>query len=193
MLEKFKVAVEKANEVLKKLDYKGDGMVDTNAVKRIVEEISKTNIKRGEVSFSSLTDGAKDFGAMMRVEKSETENFSNKAYIVLNSDKDAIFKRFSFVHELGHIITGKYNILPENNNSYTVSTHINYKINRLPEEECKNDYMINEEIANIFALKVLMPEKFFIEKLVETDSIKETAEFFGTTTDAVLSRMHLGE
>ena len=187
--DRFKIAEEKANEVVKKLNYDAHDMVDTDKVKDIVEEITGIKIAVGEISFNSLNKNVANCGAMMRVDNTDQ---GKKAYIVLNSDKNAIFKRFSFVHELGHIITDKYNF-SENEKKYTISAHINYNLTSLSEEQCTDDYLINEQIANVFALLVLMPNKFFTKKLVALDSIKNTADFFGITPEAVMSRMRLGE
>lgn len=192
MPEIFKTAVEKANEVLTLLQYTGQDMVDTNAVKAIVEKMTNTTVKIGEMSFSELDRDFVDYGAMMRVEKDSNDSSGHQlAYIVLNKDKDTIFKRFSLMHELGHLATGKYNY--SNDEGYTISAHIHYKLNSVPiSDDCADEDLINEQIANIFALLVLIPKDNFEKNINDLDSIKEIAKFYGITPEAVVSRIRLG-
>lgn len=188
MDERIVVAKEKAIEVIEKLKYDGSDMIDTDRVKEIVSEMTGINISVGRTSFSNLDGDNRKFGAMMRVNSEEKE-----AYIILNNDVDPRFRRFSFVHELGHIITNKYNFLV-NDKQYTISAHINYDVTSIDIKDSEEDsYLINEQIANVFALLVLMPGNFFVNKLKALDSINDTAEFFGITSEAVLSRIRLGE
>lgn len=184
MRESFAVAITKAQEVIEKLSYSGLDMVDTNKVKDIVEGITGTKIRVGAVGFSSVDNSIANYGAMMRV-----DNAKKEAFIVLNIEKDAVFRRFSLVHELGHLITNKSTAC---NDKYTVSAHINYTLTEIADEACDIDESIeNEQIANIFALLVLMPGEQFLNKMLEIDSITELADFYGVHKEAVLSRVKL--
>ena len=188
MNEKFNIAIQKAKEVIQQLKYEGKDMVNTDKVKEIVEKLTGIKIHVASLSFSEANINYA-FGAMMRVDSNKK---TKEAFIILNKDTDAIFRRFSFVHELGHLITDKYNFY-ENEKQYTISAHIKYDLSSLPDDKCTDEYLINEQIANVFALLVLMPKNDFFKKVKELDSINETANFFGITSEAVLSRMQLGE
>lgn len=185
MRASFKVAYEKAAEVLSRLSYDGKDMVDTSMVKDVVEDLTGTTIQVGQVSFNEIDKKLENYGAMLKYSHKD-----KKAIIVLNSDKDAVFRRFSLVHELGHLITGKQLSMDD---GFALSAHINYKITAISDEACDiNEVLENEQIANIFALLVLMPGNAFVEKFDEYENISEVATFFGVQKEAALSRIGLG-
>lgn len=194
MDEEFKIATEMANAVIKKLSYSNDGLVETKQIISAVTSLIsiKTDIDCFYTSFSEA-DINSDYGAMMCVVKNKDGCEENQtATIVVNSDKDKKFQRFSLVHELGHLITGHYTAT-DNENRYTLSTHIKYDITSISEEACrKSEALKNEQIANIFALKVLMPYDAFSKQLFEHNDFQSVADFFGVTKDAVRSRSLLG-
>lgn len=185
---RFNIATEKANIVLKEMNHNNCDIVSTTEVVDIVGRLTGKKITILETDFSNLQDNAKNFGAMMCVTK-------DNATIVLNSNEniEPEFKRFSLVHELGHLITEKYNITA-NENQYTLSTHIDLKLNRIEEDEYKdNEFLINEEIANIFALKVLIPFNLLMKRIDEGKyDMKEISKSFGVSEDAIQSRLMLG-
>ena len=191
----FEIATIKANEVIERLHYSDDGLVSTKQIVEIVSDIleqeNPTEIECLFVSFSSA-GVSDDYGAMMSVLQSDG-NSKQQATIIVNSDKDAKFQRFSLIHELGHLITNCYTAVDEKNH-YTISAHIKYNITSISAEECKNDEKLkNEQIANIFALKVLMPFNAFMKKVFVSDDLQSIADFFGVTKDAVRSRILLGD
>lgn len=190
MNSEFAIATEKANEVIKKLRYHNDGLVRTEDIIEIVAELANAEIECFYMSFAHAKI-ADNYGAMMCVMQNDNEHKKN-ATIIVNSDKDIKFQRFSLVHELGHLITDRCTIV-DDENRFTMSAHIQYDITSISEEECKkNAYVKNEQIANIFALRVLMPNSAFKEQLFDSDDFKSIAEFFGVTKDAVRSRALLG-
>ena len=130
---------------------------------------------------------------MMLTELSDKSNYQpSSATIVLNADTDTEFQRFSLLHELGHLVTFNGDE-PIDSSNYILSTHINYNVTSIPKEKYdKNKYLLKEQIANIFALRVLMPSNQFYEKMLELKDISAVAKFFGLTKDAVISRMMIG-
>jgi Zn-dependent peptidase ImmA (M78 family) len=115
------------------------------------------------------------------------------ATIIVNTDKEDRFQRYSLVHELGHLATGYYDVT-DKNTCYTLSPHIQYDITAITNKQLKkDDFIKKEQIANIFALKVLMPFKFFAIQIFKYDDLQSLADFFGVTKDAVRSRAILGE
>lgn len=187
-------AIDRAvDAVISKLDYRVEGYVDTDSIIRAVSELTNTKISFGYASFSKFKiPSVSDYGAIMCVTKADGSSGQQTAQIVLNQDKDLKFRRFSLVHELGHLATGKYNV-EETSNRYMLCAHIQYNITAIPEEEYENKpFLEAEEIANIFALKVLMPTKIFAQRMFELKNISEVADCFGVTEDAVCSRSLLG-
>ena len=61
----------------------------------------------------------------------------------------------------------------------------------------KNSFLIDEQVANIFALLVLIPYRMLIKSLEEVAAgkmtIEDVAEFFGVETSALRSRLKLEE
>ena len=191
MSEKFKIATEKANLVIGKLNIKENDFIKTEDLVDVAEELTNAKILVTETDFEKINKSAKCYGAMMNISNGKDDIKS--VIIVLNSNRciDAKFKRFSLVHELGHLITEKYTFSDEKK-KFILSTHIDYTLNKISEEECeKDEHLFNEEIANIFALKVLMPTKLLRKALEGIKDIKEISNHFGVSEDAVLSRIIL--
>ena len=114
------------------------------------------------------------------------------AYIVVNSDMPATYQRFCLFQQIGHLATLPPDV-PVDPQSYHVCTHIDYDLTSISEKELDNDYyLMREQVANVFALRVLMPDSQFYWKLRELDSVLAAARFFGLTIDAVISRMMIG-
>lgn len=183
---------EKANAIIKRIDYKNDGMVSTEEIVKAVSGETSTDIFFYDTSFAGLkVPNASDLGAMMCVQKKDGEE-RQTAVILLNSDKSMKFRRFSLVHELGHLICNNYTIANVGN-KFTLSTHIQYNVFSFPDEVCNTDPAIEiEQQANIFALCVLMPSYAFIEQILDSKSFESLAEFFGVDEEAVRSRALLG-
>ena len=115
------------------------------------------------------------------------------ALLVINSDHNVNMQRFSVAHELGHLITDIPNFVYEetDDDRFTISAHVNPDITFIPEDACKNDnYLIAEQVANIFALLVLIPRDIKIRDLKDI-GIDKLTEDYGVTEDAIYSRMLL--
>lgn len=190
------IAIDKAvDSISKELDYRDGVFVETDSIIRAVSHYTKTKISFSYASFSTLLPEAADCGAIMCVTKwgNEKDHILQRAQIILNDEKDIKFRRFSLVHELGHLATGEYN-LEEEENKYMLCAHIQYNITTIPEKVYRDSpFMEAEQIANIFALKVLLPTKKFAEKMFELKDISEVAECFGVTEEAICSRSLLGQ
>ena len=190
---RFDIAFEKSNLVNEKLGDENNNIIDTQRVIDLVSDITKTEIEVLELDFSPI-ELAKRCGAMMSVvEKDDVK----RATIILNSDKkiDNRFRRFSLVHELGHLITGKYNAqsnVDKKKTKFTLSSHIDYTLSHISEKEYADEFLLNEEIANIFALRVLLPLKPLMEEIAKVKDFNLVATHFGVPEGAIQSRLDLG-
>lgn len=193
MSKDFNIAFDKAKEVNKRLHRSEDKFVDTNELIKVVKDIS--GYRDISVSFLdfSLIDDVKDFGAMLRTEISKENEQQKTANIVVNSVKNVKMQRFSIAHELGHLITESANCEYEtpNDGKYTISTHINADITYISKEQYEdNEFLKAEQIANIFALLVLIPDDISIKELAQISEETLSAQY-GVTTEALYSRMLL--
>ncbi|MBE6534811.1 MAG: ImmA/IrrE family metallo-endopeptidase [Ruminococcaceae bacterium] len=197
MREEFKIAYEKADEVLARIGYKRQEMISTSTVINAVEEMLGVDVKFTDFDFKKLSKNCKvdfdDYGAAMCVSGDEG---ARKAVILLNERETPEMKRFSLVHELGHLMTQNY----VNNGGYQVSTHIDMDITSIPDEildQQSNKFLIDEQVANIFALLVLIPYDMLCTALGEVakkkKTIEEVADFFGVEISALFSRLKLAE
>lgn len=191
--EKLRIAYEKSDEIIQNIQYSPKQMIDTSVILDYVRAHYCPEIELFSRSFAGLSTSyasACDCGAMMRI---DFQNHPRAAIIVLNSDMPPAFQRFCLMQQIGHLVTipSDAKLNPDN---YNVSTHINYDLTKISAEELENNYfLMREQVANIFALRVLMPGKQFYQKMRELDSVWVAAEFFGVTEDAVISRMMIGE
>lgn len=191
--EDLKIAYEKSDEVLNSLDCPEYDIPSTQEIVNIVADKVNCKIRVLTCSFHEMNENLREYGAMMWTEKTNDEQ--RIANIVVNSDNDAKFQRFSLVHELGHLMTEfESEDLFVPNEKYIVSTHINYKVTSIPPEKYRsNKFLLNEQKANVFALRVLMPKDSFYSRLNKLDSISDVAKSFGLSRDAVFSRIMLVE
>lgn len=192
---------EEAKNIIQAIGYDGNGMVDTTKCKEYIEKTYNIDITLKKISFLSLlSENGKDdsiskCGAMMGFYKKTGEGDNDQAIIFLNSDKSPVFQRFSFAHELGHIISFKTNIeepIYNSEDKFTLSTHINYELTYINEKSLKdNPNLEKEQYANIFALNLLMPREVFIDKINSGCSFEKIALDFGINSTAVYSRAKL--
>lgn len=187
----LRIAYDRSDEILKNIQYSPDQMIDSNLILDYVRRRYCPVIDLYTMSFTEVhsTNVPLNSAAMMRV---VFDNGLKAAVIVLNSDMSAAFQRFSLMQQIGHLVT-----LPENAqvnpDNFHVSTRINYDLTGITEEELNNNYyLLREQVANIFALRILMPNEQFFRKMGELGSVQAAANFFGVTTDAVISRMMIG-
>ena len=202
----FGVAFDKAREINEILSYKhkDNKFVSLDDIVEAVKQVSKcSEIFINMQAFSELRlpkeykdDPSPRYGAMLSTmtrEKPESKEREKIDHLIVNSDNSADMQRFSVAHELGHLVTDFPNFKYEeaDDGLFTISAHIDPDITYIPNEECENeDYLIAEQVANIFALLVLIPDEIKICHLKEQGA-KELAKIYGVTEDAIYSRMLL--
>lgn len=192
MRKDFEIAYAKADEVLAKIRYSSKEMIRTASIIDAVEEILHIDVKFTEYDFSRIPTKNKsidisNFGAAMCVSDHDGKTY---ATILLNEKETSKMQRFSLVHELGHLMTQPSEAFKE----YQVSTHIDMDITSIPDEvlnATENKFLINEQVANIFALLVLIPFDMLLKAMTKYDSLDKIAEFFGVEKNAVISRLRL--
>ena len=191
MLNEFGVSFEKAKEVNQQLKpFQKDGFIELQKIIDTVQKISGYDINIAFIDFD-FDENAKKAGAMLSTKVDDAKG-TKEAFIAVNTLNDAKAQRFSVVHELGHLITEvpSYQYETPNDGRFTVSSQINSDITYISDEECKNNkFLMAEQIANIFALLVLIPEEFTIKKLRENSEYLSSK--YGVTIDALYSRMML--
>lgn len=190
--DRFNIAFEKSNLILEKIDTENNKMIDTQQVIDAVSEVTKTEIYVLKADFSGIKNAGR-YGAMMSVVE---RGKKRKATIILNSNEniDDKFRRFSLMHELGHLITGKYNAqsnVDKKKTKFILSSHIDYALSHISEKEYADEFLLNEEIANIFALRVLLPLKPLMVEITKIKDLKKVAAHFGVPEEAVNSRLNL--
>ena len=190
ILREFEIAFEKAAEVNRKIKRQENGFVELSEITEVVKRIScYDDIRVDFKNFSAVKDLA-NIGAMLSTQDKDGKKTAN---ILINSSNSAKNQRFSMAHELGHLITGVANYQYEtpNDGKFTISSHINSDITFISDNDCKKDqYIMAEQIANIFALLVLIPDDITIKKLAEESEEKLSSQY-GVTTEAMYSRMLL--
>lgn len=190
--DNLKIAYERSDEIIQNVKYPQDQAIGSDTILEYVRKTYCPVIELYSMSFENVQScgvNMRNCGAMMRVDFDTTPK---AATIILNSVMPGTFQRFSLMQQIGHLVT----IPPDSRldpNSFHISTQINYDLWRINEEELENDcYMLREQIANIFALRVLMPNKQFFRVMRELGNTQAVAAFFGLTEDAVISRMMIG-
>lgn len=201
IMKEFDIAFEKAALINNKLIARthGEGFVSLDDVVTVVKQVSnfsRISVNRQSFSDLKIPDILKESGAMLstmtRINESTKEE-EKIAQIIINSDYNASMQRFSVAHELGHLITAIPNFTYEeiNDGKFTISTHINPDITYISQELCeKNKYLVAEQVANIFALLVLIPDNIKIRDIKEK-GIDSLVNKYGVTEDAIYSRMLL--
>ena len=172
------------------MNYKKDRMIPTATIIDTVEKMLKVDVRFALYDFTKLSSampGKKinldDYGAAMAVD-------NNRVNILLNENETPEMQRFSLVHELGHLMTQKEVVTQP----YRVSTHIDMDITSIPKEILENPkykFLVNEQVANIFALLVLMPYEMLVDAMKKQDSFEDVAKFFGVNECALDSRLQL--
>ena len=195
MDSRFEPAYKAAADVIENMKYDGK-MVSINDVIAVVRDKKQVKILIGMIDFAELGDIEGDYGqcgAAMSVPTEQNQEAPQVAKILVNSHFSPEHRRFSIVHELGHLMTG-FHTATTSENRFKVSMHIDADITSIDEDMLKKDDLyVNEQIANIFALLVLMPTQAFVtaRNLLKSESL--IAQYFGVEKDAVYSRIKLFE
>ena len=200
-MQQFKIAFDKAKEITALLSSQGkdasfiplEDIIDAvkSAANYAEVYVTRQSFAALAISDKGKNDYKQSFGAMLST--STNENGDKIAHLIVNSDYSADMQRFSVVHELGHLITEVPNFVYEtpDDGKFTVSAHVNPDITYISEEKCKkNKYLIAEQIANIFALLVLIPKDIKIRDIVD-NGLSVLTKRYGVTEDAIYSRMLL--
>lgn len=188
MDSRFNVAYEKAEIVLKQMDYTA-GKVDINDIMRVVADCSNVKIQIAKVDFSKMSKEFSHFGAAMSVTDNSKTN-RKEARVLLNVNMSPQQMRFSMAHELGHLITEKYSIT-DNEQQFHISTHIDADFTSFDWNDTEEDVLVNEQIANVFALLVLLPKQAFTTARALLVDFSMLAEYFDVDIAAIRSRAQL--
>lgn len=192
MDSRFNVAFDTAKEVVNEMNYKR-GAVDINEVIRVVEKFKKVDIKIIKDRFEAIDENFAECGAAMSITRLEQDNCGNEysAIVLLNSIHPFSKMRFSLAHELGHIMAQIPHEVDTAEGKMVVSMHIDTNITSFKITANSLKYEIDEQIANIFALLVLMPTKVFTAVYDLLQDERLVADYFGVEVSAVKSRMKL--
>lgn len=194
MDSRFDIAYDMAKQVVDELNYKR-GSVDINEVVRVVERLKKVDIKILKDRFEVINTKFSTCGAAMSISRAEQHDckgpYEYNAMVLINNAHPYSQMRFSLAHELGHVMTQIPNEVDKAEGKFVVSMHINTNITSLEITKESTKYEVGEQIANIFALLVLMPSQVFTAVYDLLQDKKMVAEYFGVEEDAVESRLKL--
>ena len=193
MDERFRISYLESDRLIDRLYFMTDslGFWDPSSIIRATEKLIGCKIKVLSTSFTEQKINP-TYGAMMST--SLKKGKPKTACIILNTDiNDDFFRRFSLLHEIGHLFTTDWQGMENvGDKDFIVSTHINYKLIDISEDEYDHDeYMLNEQRANIFALRVLMPGSLFYPKIFSGEDFGALSSYFHVKKDAVISRLEL--
>lgn len=193
MRKEFKEAYSKAKSVLEELGCQISTITSTVDILKTVEKLTKTDVKIKYFDFAKMDEqfeksyGIAKCGAAMYVTPDQN---NRKAVVLLNTRETAEMQRFSLVHELGHLMLNNMNT---SSSGFLFSTHIDMDITSFDDEDWENNKLLTEEqLANVFALLVLIPYDMLLKAMKKYDSIDDIAKLFGVEKDAVISRIMLG-
>ena len=186
MKDMYKQAMNQATEVLTKIGYTG-GMVQTDDVVKYVGNESRNEINVFVADFAPLGKPIDECGALTAVRKMPSATEKGKIDIYLNDKYPTQRKRFSLVHELGHILTKKNNF---SEGRAFASAHMKFDVVSLDENSIEgNTALENEQIANVFALSILVPKKEMLKYGSNESDV--LCDVLGVTEDVVDTRFKL--
>lgn len=193
-------AAAKVNDRIREINGSLDTFLELTILINCVKEVSGYfDIDVESLSFSEVHKEHKTDKSLNEIEKagamsSTTEqDGQKKARIIVNSDYPPEMQRFSVAHELGHLITAipNFTYVTENADKFTLSAHTNPDITYIKEEKYNNDnYLLAEQVANVFALLVLIRDDIQIKDLTNYGA-KELGRRYGVTEEAIYSRLLL--
>jgi len=128
---------KKAQQVLEKFGYKGDGAVE------IVELAESEGFIVGETSFEDKSDGM----IFVNMKTKEILGHQTQKLILVNKELESYFKRFVIAHELGH-----YFLETNNQSKNFILAHRDASVKE--NDECERD-------MDYFAACLLMPAASF--------------------------------
>lgn len=141
---------ELAERILKSIEYDGNGAVP------IIKIAQECGFK---VIWGSMKNGK--MSGFVSVDKRNIDEFDSDKIIGVNGDDEIGHQRFVIAHELAHYL---FDYDSETEESY-FDTYI------------KNSHKsLKEQIANMFAVNLLMPAKYFVMKFEENKTMRENIE-----------------
>lgn len=189
--QQFQTAFDRARDINKILKSKNeyvwtDDIIETikaytNFIDIIVlrQSFSQTMETKYHQSFSLIN-------TQMQLDEQGKEEWS--ATILLNTDYEVVIQRFALVQALGQLATGNYDFM--DNTQYQASNYVDADIGKLLNKTHKSNAIWAEELANIFAVLVLVPEKIKIDTLKETE-VEILAKKYGVPIEAIYSKLIL--
>ena len=190
--DKLKIAYDRPDEILRNVPFPAERMIDAGLIVEYVRMKYCPTIELYTMSFEKVQAdniSMRDCGARMRI---DFDASPKAASIIRNSDMPEAFQRFSLMQQIGHLVSLPPDV-PVDRDSYPVSIRIGYDLAAITLEDRDSDsYLLREQVANIFALRVLMPDRQFTCVMRQIGNRQDTAAFFGLTEDAVISRMMIG-
>lgn len=157
MKKLFAPAFKAANEVIAYTSRGIDGFIESQNIINAVKNISGyCEIKLRIQSFKSLD--CRDAVSLLSI---STKNGKYSAKILINADTPPKMQRFALAHELGHILTDCINLeyVTPNDGSFVVSSMLNPDITLISNDQSEKDnFVFSEQLANIFATLVLVPD-----------------------------------
>lgn len=190
--DNLKIAYERSDEIIRSVSYDPDRMIDTELILEYVRQKYCPVIQLYTVPFTEIRSGiisAHGCGAITRI---DFDSVLRSAIIAINSEMPAPVRRFSLVQQIGRLVT-----LPPDAHLdpdiFHVRADIKLDLSGITEEELAGSrYYLQEQIANIFALRVLMPSGQFFQAMRRLRDIHTAAAFFGVTEETVIARMMIG-
>lgn len=188
----LKIAYERSDEVIRSVSLDPDRMIDTDLILEYVRQTYCPVIQLYTVPFTEIRSGiisAHGCGAITRI---DFDSVLRSAIIAINSEMPSTVQRFSLMQQIGRMVT-----LPPDAHLdpdiFHVRADIKLDLSKITEEELAGSrYYLREQIANIFALRVLMPSGQFFQAMRRLRDIQTAAAFFGVMEEAVIARMMIG-
>lgn len=190
--DNLKIAYERSDEIIRSVSYDPDRMIDTELILEYVRQTYCPVIQLYTVPFTEIRSGiisAHGCGAITRI---IFDSELRSAIIAVNSEMPSAVQRFSLMQQIGRMVT-----LPPDAHLdpdiFHVRADIKLDLSGITEEELAGSrYYLREQIANIFALRVLMPSCQFFQTMRRLRDIQTAAAFFGVTEETVIARMMIG-
>ncbi len=189
--QQFQTAFDRARDINKILSSKNEYVWTDDIIEAIKASTHFINIIVLRQSFSQTMQSEyhQSFSLLntqMQFDENGRQEWS--ATILLNTDYDVVLQRFALVQALGQLATGNYDFMDKA--QYQASNYVNADIGKLLNKTHKSNAIWAEELANIFAVLVLVPEKIKIDTLKETE-IEILAKKYGVPIEAIYSKLIL--
>lgn len=182
-------AFEAANKVLAYTSRGTDGFVESQSIINAVKSISGySNIGLNIQSFKSLD--CNNAVSLLNINKKDNEY---SAKILINSDVPPKMQRFALAHELGHILTNAIDLdyITPNDGKFTISSMVSPDVTLISNDQSsENKFILAEQLANIFAILVLVPDTMNIKTLSSVD-IDTLLSRYGVTSETIYSKLIL--